>query len=139
MFQVATVPLLPPHANTLYQIFNHFYSLPCFVFHMYFDSAPCGRSLIESKYRSYARALSISRRNHFTSIGGVRWSSCEITQRANPNLQGSKPKSCTLASGKVSATRHCERCRPRRGDWDTLPNWLESYLLRTGLDHLRSN
>ena len=34
------------------------------------------RALIHWMYRNYANALSISIRNHFTYIGGARWSSC---------------------------------------------------------------
>ena len=62
-------------------------------------------------YRSYVNALSISIRNLFTYI--VRCAVVELclTQRANPNLQGSKPKSCATRS----AIRHCTQCRPRKG------------------------
>ena len=62
-------------------------------------------------YRSYANALSISIRNRFTYI--VRCAVVELclTQRANPNLQGSKPKSCATRS----AIRHCTQCRARKG------------------------
>ena len=60
------------------------------------------RALIHCMYRSYANALSISIRNRFTYI--VRCAVVELclTQRANPNLQGSKPKSC--ATGQPYGT-----------------------------------
>ena len=60
------------------------------------------RALIHWLYRSYANALSISIRNRFTYI--VRCAVVELclTQRANPNLQGSKPKSC--ATGQPYGT-----------------------------------
>ena len=56
-------------------------------------------------------ALSINIRNLFTYI--VRCAVVELclTQRANPNLSGSKPKSCATRS----AIRHCTQCRPRKG------------------------
>ena len=56
------------------------------------------RAPIHCMYRSYANALSISIRNRFTYI--VRCAVVELclTQRANPNLQGSKPKSCATVS-----------------------------------------
>ena len=60
------------------------------------------RALIHWMYRNYANALSISIRNRFTYI--VRCAVVELclTQRANPNLQGSKPKSC--ATGQPYGT-----------------------------------
>ena len=89
-------------------------------------------------YRSYANALSISIRNRFTYI--VRCAVVELclTQRANPNLQGSKPKSCATRS----AIRHWTQCRPRKGGTgipvaghptEPLPS------RRSGLDYLGSN
>ena len=61
-----------------------------------------------------------------------------LTQRANPNLQGSKPKSCATRS----ATRHCTQCRPRKGGTGIPVAGLpaEPYpSRRSGLDYLGSN
>ena len=61
-----------------------------------------------------------------------------LTQRANPNLQGSKPKSCATRS----ARRHCTQCRPRKGGTGIPVAGLpaEPYpSRRSGLDYLGSN
>ena len=62
-----------------------------------------------------------------------------LTQRANPNLQGSKPKSCATRS----ATRHCMQCRPRKGGTGIpvagLPAEPWRRTRRRGLDYLGSN
>ena len=89
-------------------------------------------------YRSYVNALSISIRNLFTYI--VRCAVVELclTQRANPNLQGSKPKSCATRS----AIRHCTQCRPRKGGTGipVAGHPTEPYpSRRSGLDYLGSN
>ena len=89
-------------------------------------------------YRSYVNALSISIRNLFTYI--VRCAVVELclTQRANPNLHGSKPKSCATRS----AIRHCTQCRPRKGGTGipVAGHPTEPYpSRRSGLDYLGSN
>ena len=89
-------------------------------------------------YRSYVNAFSISIRNRFTYI--VRCAVVELclTQRANPNLQGSKPKSCATRS----AIRHCTQCWPRKGGTGipVAGHPTEPYpSRRSGLDYLGSN
>ena len=96
------------------------------------------RALIHWMYRSYANVLSISIRNLFTYI--VRCAVVELclTQRANPNLSGSKPKSC--ATGQPYGT--VRSVGPVRGGlgyrWLVTPT--EPYpSRRSGLDYLGSN
>ena len=98
------------------------------------------RALIHWMYRNYANALSISIRNRFTYI--VRCAVVELclTQRANPNLQGSKPKSC--ATGQPYGT--VRSVGPVRGGlgyrWLVTPEGLNHiHLRRSGLDYLGSN
>ena len=75
------------------------------------------RALIHYMYRSYANALSISRRNPFTYIGAPRW---RVVLSLSVPIQISRVRNQSRVRMRAarSATRHCG-AGPVGGDWDT--------------------